>query len=121
MAEERESFMGYDWRSLRDWCLWYIGVFLEFSEKTGPAAYDWFRRQVEGRLLDWSCLKKATDISARYTVETITAQVSEALATRAALPGDFSDTVAVIQKEEALLRRALASEDTWAEICKIER
>jgi hypothetical protein len=121
MTEKMESIPNYDWNELRNWCLWYARVFLQFSKIEDKSAYDWFQHQVEGRQLDWKKVEKIKDISIRYIIETITSYVSEAVETREALPGDFSDSVAVLQGAECVLQKDLTPETTLLEIQKYER
>jgi len=115
MRAKHSDEADYQWDFLREWCLWYIGVFLQYAAMTEPK-YDWFEKHSKEQTLDWSRVKKSGNIFARYVVETITSQVSEASATREALPGDFADAVVVVRAEEALLQRAMSPEDTWREM-----
>jgi hypothetical protein len=120
MTRSEDISRTYDWSELRAWCAWYINVFLQFAGMTEDNAHNWFRGQINGRMLDWCRVRVISDTCVRYTVETITAQVSEAVATREALPGDFADLVSVLRQEETLLNRDLPPEATWLEIQKIE-
>ena len=110
----------YDWQFLREWCLWYVGVFLQFADMEGRPAYDWFHATAKDRPINWTGVKKAKNLAARYVVETITAQVSEAAATREALPGDFLESVASLKRREWLLRRGLTAEETWGEMQAVD-
>jgi hypothetical protein len=121
MTRRQDSDQGYDWDYLRKWLLWYVDVFVQYSRMPGQASHDWFQGEVKGRLLDWRKVKMIANIHVRNTVETITAQISEAVATRESLTGDFADAVAVLQQEEKILRRDSTPEVIWTEIQRIEQ
>ena len=113
--------VAYDWESLRPWCIWALDLFLSYaSSEATEEAFHHFWAEYKSCLPNWRKLKKIPDDSVRVVVEDITGQISEAVATRAALPGDFTDTVALARAAKEVLLKGLSAEETWRRIVRFE-
>ena len=112
-----------DWEWVRDWCVWYLDIFLEYARDPSDDSKATYRRltsQQQLRPIDWKQVRRCTDISLRYVFESITDEINEAVSTRYALPGDFRDAVALAAERQAILKKGLSADDTWSAFVEVE-
>jgi hypothetical protein len=76
----------YNWRGIRDWCLWYIRLFLEYADRLDTKLnYDAYYAQLGEHPIDWRKIKQIPNKSVRAVLESITSTISEAVPTKTAL------------------------------------
>ena len=112
---------GYDWASVRSWCILWLRAFLEHAPrletKEGWKSY----RLALDRLprLEWCRVKRITDSRVDFILSEITSCIDEAAGKKTALPGMFNDAVAGANKLLYILEQDLPLEIVAKEVQRI--
>ncbi len=104
------------WSRFREWCIWYLEEFLRFV-RDHKEGLDYRVHEAWLKTCPFSRrqLRELSD-SIRALYDDLTPVVSEAIAVRDALPGEFDDLVAFLVKRLVILKENASEAGVWAAI-----
>ena len=104
------------WRAFREWCIWYLEEFLRcLRDHKEGLDYRVHEAWVKTCPFSRRQLRELPD-SIRALHDDLTGVVSEAVAVREALPGEFDELVAFLEKRLLILKENASEDDVWEAI-----
>lgn len=109
------------WESIRRWCISYLEIFIKYAPLLDTQeGHQQYRDALNETPITWREVKRITDPNARHIVDTITGVISESVATKSALPGDFESALKAVRAWIKVLHNNMDSKSTAQAISQIE-